>query len=61
MGKYRNKYIDYYESEYGTEIENYQKEYTRLQFEDDMGNSIRLDIHFVLLFIEGKQELIKST
>jgi hypothetical protein len=54
LGKNRNENIDYYESEYGTEIKNYQKEYTRLQFEDEMGNSIRIDINFVLLFIEGK-------
>lgn len=54
LGKNRNQNIDYYEAEYGTEIENYQEEYTRLDFEDGLGNSIRLDINFVLLFIEGK-------
>lgn len=49
-----NKNMDYYEQEFGQDIENYQVGYTRLYLLGPQGSCVTLNITFVLLFIEGK-------
>lgn len=53
LGTNRNTIFDHYENDFGTDIENYQFSNTRLNLEEN-GLTIKLDIQFVLLFLEGK-------
>ncbi|MDQ0175451.1 hypothetical protein [Bacillus chungangensis] len=53
-GPTRSSNIDYYEKEFGTNINDYQTSQTELILETSNGNSISLSVTYVLLFIEGK-------
>ena len=54
LGQERNRNIDYYEKEYGTELEDYQFADTTLYLQHPKGDHITLDMSIALLFIEGK-------
>ena len=54
LGVKRNPCLDYYEKEYGVNLDSYQMETTNLHIQNEDGLSIRLDLTFALLFIEGK-------
>lgn len=50
----KNENMDYYEKEFGQDIENYQMGYTSLYLQGPQGSRVKLNITFALLFIEGK-------
>ena len=54
LGADRNPNIDYYEEVYGTDLENYQMDRTRMDIQSDDDHSIRLELGYVLLLVEGK-------
>lgn len=55
LGKERNRNIDFYEKEYGTDLEEYQYADTSFYLQSPTGGSrIKLYMSFALLFIEGK-------
>jgi len=54
LGANRNGNIDYYERDFGTELDNYQFWRTPLKLQKENGISIQFDLTMALLFIEGK-------
>lgn len=54
LGADRNDCIDYYEKEFGTDLANYQSEYSSFKIQTDQGYTVIINFDFALLFIEGK-------
>lgn len=54
LGIDRNPNLDYYQEQYGTEIDNYQLWGMPLNIREDDGYSIKFDMTIALLFVEGK-------
>ena len=54
LGKNRNSNIDYYQKEFGTDINNYQIEYVKTQFKNKDDIDISIEFNFAMLFLEGK-------
>lgn len=54
LGKDRNENIDYYEEEYGLNLEKYQNIRTSMRIESEDDIAIKIECTCALLFIEGK-------
>lgn len=54
LGADRNPNLDYYEKEYGIDLDNYQMCRTSMNIQNEDGLNVRLDLTIALLFIEGK-------
>ncbi|MHA6251633.1 hypothetical protein [Oceanobacillus sp. CAU 1775] len=54
LGKNRNTNIDYYQETFGNDINDYQIEYSKIQFNPEEHIDITVEFNYAMLFIEGK-------
>lgn len=54
LGENRNGNIDFYRSEFGTDINDYHIKYAEIQYKNKAGLDILIKFNFAMLFLEGK-------